>query len=103
MNDDESIKVVTEQAAIDALGLADRPNPRSALRWLLRTKQLGYVRLGRGIIGFRRVDIEEFIGSLRRIEYDGPVVAEPFNKAVNEMEDEPAAKLTAESIQKILA
>ena len=63
MNDDESIKVVTEQAAIDALGLADRPNPRSALRWLLRTKQLGYVRLGRGIIGFRRVDIEEFIES----------------------------------------
>lgn len=63
MNDEESIQLVTEQTAIDALGLTDRPNPRGALRWLLRTKQLGYVRLGRGIIGFRPVDIKEFIES----------------------------------------
>lgn len=48
------------------------------------------------------IDAEAFMGALRRIGYDGPVVAEPFNKAVNEMEDEAAAKAVIESIRKIL-
>lgn len=53
--------LLTEQEAIEALGLADRPNPRGALRWLLRTKQLAHVRLGRGVLGFRKADIAQFV------------------------------------------
>ncbi len=54
-------KLLTETEAIDALGLADRPNPPGALRWLIRTKKLGCVRLGRGILRFRPSDLDRLI------------------------------------------
>ena len=50
-------KLLTESEAIAALGLTDRPKPGGALRWLIRTRKLGCVRLGRGIIRFRPADI----------------------------------------------
>lgn len=53
-------QLLTEGQAIDALGLTDRPNPKGALRWLIRTKRLGCVRLGR-ILRFRPADISECI------------------------------------------
>ena len=56
-------RLLTEDELIDALGLHDRPNPRGAVRWLLRTKQLACVRIGRGIIRFRPGDVEAFIRS----------------------------------------
>lgn len=63
---DESIdigfeKLMTEHEAIEALGLKDRPNPSGALRWLIRQKRLGHVRLGRGVLRFRPCDIKECI------------------------------------------
>ena len=53
--------LLTEQQAIDALGLGDRPNPNGAIKWLTRTKRLPYVRIGRGIVCFRPVDVAAFI------------------------------------------
>ena len=50
----------SENQAIEALGLSDRPNPSGALRWLIRTKKLGCVRLGR-ILRFKPTDIHQFV------------------------------------------
>jgi hypothetical protein len=54
-------RLLSEAEAIEALGLKDRKNPRSALRWLMRTRKLGYVRLARGIYGFRREDLAALV------------------------------------------
>jgi len=54
-------KLLTEDEAIDALGLGVRPNPLGALKWLIRTKRLSVVRIGRGIMRFRPQDISDFI------------------------------------------
>ena len=54
-------RLLTEDEAIDALGLHDRPNPKGALRWLVRVGNLGCVRVARGILRFRPVDIAAFI------------------------------------------
>lgn len=58
-------RLLSESEAIEVLGLADRPNPRSSLRWLMRTRKLGYVRLARGIYGFRREDLDALIQASR--------------------------------------
>ena len=54
-------KLLTEGEAIDALGLGVRPNPLGALKWLVRTKKLSVVRIGRGIMRFRAQDLSDFI------------------------------------------
>ena len=54
-------KLLTEDEAIDALGLGARPNPLGALKWLVRTKRLSVVRIGRGIMRFRPQDIADFV------------------------------------------
>ena len=54
-------RLLTEDELVDALGLHDRPNPRGAVRWLLRTKQLACIRIGRGIVRFRPADVEAFL------------------------------------------
>ncbi len=54
-------RLLTEAEAADALGLGDRPNPTGALRWLVRTKKLSFVKIGRGILRFRPSDISSFI------------------------------------------
>lgn len=53
--------LLTEDEAIQQLGLKDRSNPKSSLRWLTRTKRLSFVRIGRGIHRFRPTDIRSFI------------------------------------------
>ena len=58
-------RLLSEQEAIEALGLAGRPKPLASLRWLMRAGRLGYVRLGRGIYGFRRQDLADFIDANR--------------------------------------
>ena len=60
----------SEDEAITFLGLAGRPNPKGALRWLIRVGKLGYVRLGRGIYGFRQADLDAFIDR-NRVEAAG--------------------------------
>jgi len=53
--------LLTEQETIERLGLADRPNPISSLRWLVRTKKLGCVRVACGILRFRPADVQALI------------------------------------------
>ena len=54
-------RLLSMEEAIDRLGLHTRPNPKGALRWLMRTRKLAYVKLGKGIYGFREADLAEFI------------------------------------------
>jgi hypothetical protein len=54
-----------ENEAIEILGLSGRPSPKSALRWLMRTRRLAYVRLARGMIAFRREDLAALISASR--------------------------------------
>ncbi len=58
-------RLMSEQEAIDFLGLGERPNPKGALRWLMRTRKLAYVKLARGIYGFRRGDLGAFVEASR--------------------------------------
>lgn len=54
-------RLLTEDEAVQALGLGDRKNPKGALRWLCRTKRLAYVAIGRGIRRYRPADLNAFI------------------------------------------
>ena len=56
-------RLISEKKAVEILALSDRPNPKGALRWLMRTRRLPYVRLARGVIGFRPDDIQDYINS----------------------------------------
>ena len=46
------------------------------------------------------IDLKAFLGALVEIGYDGPVRAEPFNKTLNEMDNEAAAKVNYEAMRK---
>lgn len=46
------------------------------------------------------IDIKSFLSALVRIGYEGPVRAEPFNKRLNEMDDEAALSATYISMKK---
>ncbi len=49
------------------------------------------------------IDLKTFLGVLVAIGYDGPVRAEPFNKALNALDNEPAVQKTAAAIRKAFA
>lgn len=49
------------------------------------------------------IPLRDFLGALQAIGYDGPVRAEPFNKALNEMDDDAAAAATAAALKKTFA
>ena len=49
------------------------------------------------------INCSEFMKALVDIKYDGPVRAEPFNKALNAMDNDAAAKETAEAMKKAFA
>jgi sugar phosphate isomerase/epimerase len=46
------------------------------------------------------VDLKTFMESLVEIGYDGPTRAEPFNKVLNDMDNEAALKATSEAMKK---
>jgi sugar phosphate isomerase/epimerase len=46
------------------------------------------------------VDMKSFLEALVTIGYDGPCRAEPFNQALNDMEDNAAIKATADAMKK---
>ena len=46
------------------------------------------------------IDLKTFLNALVKIGYDGPVRAEPFNAALNELDDEDAIKTTAADMNK---
>ena len=56
-------RLLPESEAVEYLGLSDRPNPQGALRWLMRRRDLSYVRLAKGIYCFRRSDLDAYIQS----------------------------------------
>ncbi|CAN5584550.1 sugar phosphate isomerase/epimerase [soil metagenome] len=45
------------------------------------------------------IDLKSFIGALLDIGYDGPVRAEPFNKELNEMDDDQALAVTFKAMK----
>jgi sugar phosphate isomerase/epimerase len=49
------------------------------------------------------IDLGVFLGALVKIGYDGPVRAEPFNKALSAMSNEAATAATAEAMKKAFA
>lgn len=64
-------------------------------------EQLDNVRLLPAASGV--IDIATFMKHLARMGYDGPVVVEPFNQELRDMDDEAAAKKTLESLDTIFA
>ena len=46
------------------------------------------------------IPLKDFLEGLAAIGYDGPVRPEPFNKPLNEMDDEPAAETAAAAMKK---
>ncbi len=48
------------------------------------------------------INVAAFLGALARIGYDGPVRAEPFNQPLRKLDDDPAAKATADAIRKAI-
>jgi sugar phosphate isomerase/epimerase len=48
------------------------------------------------------IPVAAFLDALRRIEYDGPVRAEPFNRVVNEMDNDAACAATITALKKAM-
>ena len=46
------------------------------------------------------IDVAAFLKALQRIGYDGPVRAEPFNRALNELDNEAACGATIKAMRK---
>lgn len=46
------------------------------------------------------IDAKAFLDAFVKIGYDGPIRAEPFNKLLNEMDDEQASETTARAMKK---
>ena len=49
------------------------------------------------------IDLKTFLGALVEIGYDGPIRAEPFNKPLNDLDDEAALSATAKAMRKAFA
>jgi sugar phosphate isomerase/epimerase len=47
------------------------------------------------------IDIATFLGSLKQIGYDGPVMVEPFNQAVRDMSADDACAATRASLRRV--
>ena len=48
------------------------------------------------------IDAAAFVSALQKIGYDGPVRAEPFNKALNALDNEPACAAASAALHKAL-
>ena len=49
------------------------------------------------------IDIKSFLGALVKIGYQGPVRAEPFNEALNKLENEAALQQTINAMQDVVS
>ena len=49
------------------------------------------------------IDADSFLNALQKIGYDGPVRAEPFNKPLNELDNDAACAKTSEALHKAFA
>jgi len=48
------------------------------------------------------IPVASFLGALRKVGYDGPVRAEPFNKALNAMDNDAACAATISALRKAI-
>ncbi|WP_194778150.1 apurinic/apyrimidinic endonuclease family protein [Pararhodonellum marinum] len=48
------------------------------------------------------IPIKEFMQGIVDIGYDGPLRTEPFNQALNDLENEAALRVNMEAIRKVL-
>lgn len=48
------------------------------------------------------IDVGGFLGALRRIGYDGPVRPEPFNQALNAMDNDLACAVASEALHRVV-
>ena len=49
------------------------------------------------------IPVGSFLNALQKLDYDGPVRAEPFNKPLNDLENEEACAKTFEAMQRAFA
>jgi sugar phosphate isomerase/epimerase len=49
------------------------------------------------------IDVAVFLTALNRVGYDGPVRCEPFNKALNDLDNDAACAATAAALKKAMA
>ncbi len=49
------------------------------------------------------IDVGQFLGAVLMVGYDGPMRAEPFNKALNDMDNDAACSATIAALKKALA
>jgi len=49
------------------------------------------------------IDLRGFMTALAKIDYDGPVTCEPFDRQLNDLDDELAVKQTAEALDRVFA
>lgn len=49
------------------------------------------------------IDVDAFLNALNQIRFDGPVRAEPFNKALNDLENDPACEAVSKAMRKAFA
>jgi sugar phosphate isomerase/epimerase len=49
------------------------------------------------------IDLASFLDVLRKLDYDGPIRAEPFNQSLNAMDDEDAVRTTATAMKKAMS
>ena len=91
--DEDLLKLKAEQ--IVACDLNDAPAGIPKERQIDGQRELP---LATGVI-----PVASFLNALQRLGYDGPVRAEPFNKPLNELENEEACAKTFEAMQKAFA
>jgi sugar phosphate isomerase/epimerase len=48
------------------------------------------------------IDLDGFFAGLKKIEYDGPVMVEPFKKELNDMDDREAVAKTSDALKKFV-
>lgn len=63
-------------------------------------EQMDLERLLPGASGV--IDIQGFLGALRDLDYDGPVIVEPFDKSLEELSAPQRLRATADALHKIL-
>lgn len=63
-----------------------------------RDEQLDWERELPGVTGV--IDLKSFLEGLVEIGYEGPIRAEPFNKKLNELDNQTALQMTSDAMQK---
>jgi sugar phosphate isomerase/epimerase len=74
--------------------LNDAPSGRSV------DEQIDNQRLLPGLSGV--IDISSFLGALRALNYDGPVVVEPFDRSLEKLDAQERLRATADALERVM-